>query len=622
MVLDSSLLARAAARTDLFQRVFAQMTPAECVRALSWAGLIERPVRVPSYLTAESTLTHLHWNNGQGSFYQTTPNYRYAGGVFTQNRTAADVRSILRQLFERSPAAFLAAIVDDARGSELIRLSAAKDSGTPARTTIVCWDKDRLNEALIEHPGLDLRGNVVVAEHAYDASGDGPRRARDIARILAGRPPGLRVIKVGQSLPLWKIYYKHRFCFFDREFDTPRRHGLGVERWYRSVRAKESLWRRFWRALREAGEKIRGPGKGDEICDRLILDAENYRLFWKYRPESISKGYGYEGGETLDDIFADPDWPQWRSRIPRGSPLPQDVWNSWKSWDVNTDERVFLFDACMRQYLSERLAGLIRVAKDYFPKLQAFEYTSCVGTSGTHPSDRATDAALKPYGTGAIVGGSAIYCYGEFDRARWYWPRHAEQRWDGRHSSFDFAALFTQLTRLANLLNGTSHQRFVFLTCNELAGPGGNLGHAGYWAELICHAALLCGDSTNVPGGGIHFYQAGDKASAAAHRHFCDLVAERDEVVADAAACPIPPPPMDDYNQGLLVSSLVAGGKRIYRVTPNRLFETAVNQSAAGVEFANKLQSLRIDGGRLHPRSQSPLAPLGWWVVQPLENQG
>jgi hypothetical protein len=79
---------------------------------------------------------------------------------------------------------------------------------------------------------------------------------------------------------------------------------------------------------------------------------------------------------------------------------------------------------------------------------------------------------------------------------------------------------------------------------------------------------------------------------------------------------------MDDYNQGLLVSSLVAGGKRIYRVTPNRLFETAVNQSAAGVEFANKLQSLRIDGGRLHPRSQSPLAPLGWWVVQPLENQG
>ena len=145
MAVQPELLDRLAKQTDLFQRVFSQMTPAECLRALRWAGLISGPIEVRNYLTADSTLTFLHWNDGRGSFFQTTPTYRYTGGVFTQNRTASEVREILRELFERSPGSFLAANVDDARAEELLRLPSSLPGGEAAKTLVVCWDKSQLD---------------------------------------------------------------------------------------------------------------------------------------------------------------------------------------------------------------------------------------------------------------------------------------------------------------------------------------------------------------------------------------------------------------------------------------------------------------------------------------------
>ena len=466
---------------------------------------------------------------------------------------------------------------------------------------------------------MNKRANLIPAEHAYVDPRDEAGNIARLARTLAEYPEGQRVIKMGTASPLWKAYYKRRFCFFDREFDTLHRHGLSLERWYRMVRAPRSGWRLFWRRLLEYGEVLLGVGKRDQICDRLLLDAENCRVFLRFRPEWIKKGEGYDGGETLDDIFADPDWPSWRARIAASSPLAQSVWDTWKSWDIYTDERVFLFDACMRQYQANRLYGLVQVAKEYLPRLQAFEYSTCLATCGTHPSDRGDYPSLKPYGVGGTTDGVSVACYGQFERARWYWPTRAEQRWNRASCTFSFAVLLTQLTRLANMINGSSHPRAVFLAYQRLPLLPGYLSE-GDWAELVCHAVLLCGDGGNLRSGGIHFYQAETVASPEVHRKFCVLVRERDEVVKYANAVAVPPAPIASYDQGLLISSVVAGGRQVYRVTPNAVVKTKVNETAEGIEFSNTLKTVKIAGGRLHERSQSANAPVGWWVIGPSES--
>lgn len=598
----------------MFERVFSQLTSRECLNALQWAALVSTTPDVPPALTADGLLTYLHYNNGKGHFFRTQPDYRYTGGVFVQNRTAADVREILGDLFERSPETFLAAIASENRRAELVR-TASPPTSKPANTIIICWDAANWSKVLRELPTLNERGNVTAAEHAYAEPGDEVRGVRRLAKRLLHHPPGQRVLKMAGFAPLWQVYYKRRYCFFDRQFDTQTRQGLSVERWWQAVRAPHSSWRRFWLTLFRQGESLLGAGKGAEICDCLVLDAENYRQFWKFRPEWINRGHGHDSRETLDDVFADPDWPAWRARIAAGSPLSQEVWQTWKSWDLYTDERVFLFDACMRHYLASRLEGLMRIAREYFPNLRTLEYSTCVATGGTHPCDRATFSAVKPYGVGGTAGGVCISCYGEFGQARWYWPRHAEQRWRLKDGDVGFGTLLWQLARLANLVAASRHPRHVFLSYEDLPGFGHYLGKRGYWAELVLHAALLCGDRMNQPGGGIHFYQAGDQATAEAHRRFCELVRERDEVLAHAEAQPLAPPPIGSLAQGFLVTSAVVGCKRISRVTPNRIVPSTVNATEQGIEFVNKLQTLRFAGGTLHPRSQSTLAPLGWWVV-------
>ncbi len=131
---------------------------------------------------------------------------------------------------------------------------------------------------------------------------------------------------------------------------------------------------------------------------------------------------------------------------------------------------------------------------------------------------------------------------------------------------------------------------------------------------------MLCGDGENLSGGGIHFYQSGEKATPEAHQLFCDLIRERDEVVQYAHARPVPPAPVESYDRGFLASSIIAGDRRVYRITPNRSTETNVLQSADALEFVNAMEKMMITGGRLHERSQSTIAPLGWLVIGPVDS--
>lgn len=618
MPLNPSQLADISDPTDLFERVWSQMTPAECVRALQWSSLIVEPVDVPKYLTADSTLTFLHWNEGRGRFYETKPRYRYTGGMLVNNQTAADARQVLKRLFAGSPSTFLAAVVDDARARLLVRSPRLEKSARHAVTRIVFWDDKKYAEALEADSAINERRNCAPAEHVYYADKDHVINLRTLARTLAARPPGQRVVKMGSYQPLWKIWHEGRYCFFDQEFESDKRHGLSVERWFKEISASRSIWRAFWIALRRQGESLLGPGRGAELCDRLIIDAENYREFVRYKTEWIERGEGYRGNETLDEIFKDPDWPKWRERIAAAEPLSQAVWDTWDSWDINTDERVFLFDAATRGYLAGRFVDLASIAKQYFPKLQTLEYATAVCTEGTHPSDRAYFMHLKPYGVGGHAGGVAMPCYGDFNHARWYWPKRAEQTLVATGPEEHFAALLTQLTRIANLVNGSTLPRNVFLSYNELEPYGKSIGGDGFWQELILHAALVLGDNVNQPYGGIHYYQPEEMVTPAMQRRFVDLVHERDTVVGEANAAPLPMPPIDSFKQGFLTTGAVTDRRQIHRVTANPTVKTEVLHGPEGVEFKNSLASLKYPRGRLHPKSQSPLAPLGWWVESPV----
>jgi hypothetical protein len=145
------------------------------------------------------------------------------------------------------------------------------------------------------------------------------------------------------------------------------------------------------------------------------------------------------------------------------------------------------------------------------------------------------------------------------------------------------------------------------------------LGMDGYWAELILHATLLCGDGTNLAGGGVHFYQTGDGVSAASHRRFMDLVAERDQVVGTGGALAVPPAPIESYDQMFLTSSVVIGQRVVSRVTRNTWGKPRLESNTGGVIVSDRDITLRFPRGVVHPLSQSQQAPFGWWIEQPWE---
>ncbi|MBX7071507.1 MAG: hypothetical protein K1X71_00055 [Pirellulales bacterium] len=619
MTVDPARIQELSSRTDLFQRVFSQMTPAECVRALVAAQLIDAPVEIPGYLTAESALSYLHWNNGRGRYYQTSPDYKYEGMVFRDHLTAAEARQQLRERFDASPEKFLSGAVAANRAEKLLQLPGSQAVTSPAKTLVFCWDKKWLTASLKADPKIGERDNVIGCCHAFEGRDDLGSSVARLASELAKCPPGQRAINMGTSQPLWKIRRNRRYCLFDQEFRTPNRQGLSVDHWYESVRAEQSKWRRFWLLLKKAGRARFGEDKADTICDRFVFDAENFRQFWRFRPEWIARDYGYDSRETLDDVFTDDDWPAWRARMPEASPLSQDVWSTWKDWDIDRDQRVFVFDGAMRAYLSNRYYALLEIARHYFPRLEAFEYATCLTAPGTHPSDRAASLDIKPLGNGSHFGGSCVSCYGTFDNARWYWPTFDLQRFKGGTEQFHFAALLTQLTRLGNLINGSSLPRNVYLSYNELSGKGLMLGMDGYWAELILHATLLCGDGANLAGGGIHFYQTGDSVSAASHRRFMDLVAERDKVAGTSGAVAVPPAPIESYDQMFLTSSVVIGRRAVSRVTSNTWGKPRLESNSEGVIVSDRDVTLRFPRGVVHPLSQSQQAPFGWWIEQPWE---
>lgn len=265
-----------------FQRVFSRMTAAELKSVLQAQSLLtgsgDDP---PSNMTAEGALSWYDWNNGAGSYYSTSPDYRYSGGRYPSNKHGIDIRSDLETAFNANRASFLSGFTAQ-RQAELTS-AAHPDTSTPGVTRpIAIWNQSQYSG--VTPPDSS---KIMLPVEMWYSSGSPRYTATQAAALLAAQTAGRRCIKIGSSYahPISSFASiptnsastnnKYREGFFNRDFDTFHAHGVLCDTWHTAMTDVASTWRTWWEDLRSIG--------GADIIDHLILDVNEViqPRFWK-----------------------------------------------------------------------------------------------------------------------------------------------------------------------------------------------------------------------------------------------------------------------------------------------------------------------------------------------------
>lgn len=364
------------------------------------------------------------------------------------------------------------------------------------------------------------------------------------------------------------------------------------------------------------------------------VTSTTFKLYYNAGPSSLitmsSAGAPRVIRESWAHIFTDPAWNGNVLNLPKGVrgaigpnlTLCQKIWDTYATIDTNSSEIAFLYDAWVIAYEANYVEQMVAFAKASFPDMIVTDYQNAALATGTFTSDRPPVDAHSPYGTGEPPDLMSVPLYGDaqpynptvsvsLEAARWNWtPSPGIQGFAGSDAAEEFAAFATQIMRLRALAVASTVDFHPWLTYE--ASDGSQMGTSGLWAELVLQASLAAA-------GVVNFYQANDNSTPNfddAQKALVDLVAEHDAVVGFATKR-MPGPPMADYNQGYLWTRCFAGGRYVWRVTPNgSATPTTVTVTEEGVNFRNSLGGLTIMRGTILAASQSDLAPLGWWVEQ------
>lgn len=440
MALNNTALASLAAQAqDLFERVWGRMDRFEGVRALVANSLCTGTPTVPAGHTAESALSYLDWNNGDGSYVSTSP-YRYSGGILTAKPYS--VRASLKAAFNADRSGFLAAATNnnDNRALELVRIQPPSSSPAPSATPMLMWYPPDWATLVADYPTIDAANNIIRPVPAFFGQNGAAWNAFDVvfvANQLAALPEGRRFVKCGDFGPfgstgagaLWgqpfdngtgKVFFLH-----DQEFLTTNRRGVMMAIWLAAITQTNSLWYQFWAALKARGEILLGPGNGEKICNGLITDVERAPSFVTFKR---GDAHGSGRSSTFPQYFATAEWGTFRTTIFKPV-LSQAIWDDAPNWDEHTDERAFTFDAALEQYYMATLsAGLTPGFRAAFPAGEMYDYDARRYAPGSYYNDVAYSKFHHPYGTGGSVGGgNSLNMYNGWSAARYNPQTQTEQ---------------------------------------------------------------------------------------------------------------------------------------------------------------------------------------------------
>jgi len=621
-----------------FERVWSRMTAAEAALVLVYANLAASVPAIASHYSAEGALTVWGWNGGAGSYFSTSP-YRYSGGVFSSNRRPDQVRPLLQASYEADRAAFIDAATDseDGRGWALVDELPPIHPGPRVITKITFFDENQYTRLLAYDPTANARANLVQPIQVFRSAsaslaiiGAGGLSVAQIAAALAAKPAGCRAIKMGDigapNGPAWGVPVvggaaNGRVAMFEREFDTATRRGLGMNTWQTAMLDSGSDWIAFWDALLAQGEALLGTGHGHELVDEVILDVERLYSFWNLR----FGGSSSQGGETWTTIFSDSEWSTLRTTffLPV---LAQGVWDDFANWNIQTDERAFAVDACLKADYVAKWAPVAAEITDRF-SCTVHDYDQGFVAVGTRPVVSAAAKYAPPYGLGGAIGNrNSFAAYGaDFiaEWRRWHWPTLSQQVGTGGTAGTAaervWRMLVAHLSQIQSLDAASTVGRYQYLSdpdaTSTIFGAAGDLRS---WAELVLHATLAECD--------VSFYDWTDAAKIAHLRSFVDLIAERDELVGFAGAKAEPQAPFDEVDvmrRPAIVSKVFAGWRWIWRVTPNPFLAApkiidvgTINGPGIRFDWGGG-RVLEIPRGKL-VRVAGSMATSGYWVEQPL----
>lgn len=710
MALNQTALTALAAESglDLFERVWGRMDRFEAVRALAANSLCTGTPTVPEGHTAESALSWLDWNNGDGSYVNTSP-YRYSGGVLSAKPYS--VRASLKTAFNGNRSGFLAAATndDDGRSIELVRRVPPGATVLPkAPTKLFFWTKADFETALAAYPTIDDRANTIKPLPVFYGINGSAWNAFDIdyvADYLESQPEGRRWILCGDYGPyestgagaLWgkpvDIGGSKRYALADGEHTSLTRKGPSLAIWGGWIVDPSSGWYQFFEQLLAQGAARFGAANATKILDGVVTDIERVKSFVSYKGTT---------GDSLTQVMGDSYWSTWRTTILKPV-LDQAVWDTYDSWNHQTDERCFTFDAAAEAHYVANLNLLADVVRLFFPAptTQVIDYDARRRAPGTFYIDPAYARHGSPYGTGGpLEESSSANMYGSWAAFRYspvtqntqqptgnvvgttlvnttddqitlttnpwangkrvklsaatdgsgnYLTPGGTTAWTSYYlrsvsgSIVTFHASQADALSGANVINLTSAgtspivwdaakdewncfldrcaRRRDALACNRddvhpwISGENMALnvipprvGVSGLWSELVLRAAMV----TN---GEVGFYAPiVEGGTTLDHKRFVELVEEADEVFGFAAFA-APGLPIS-YDDPFSVDQVWAGHRTIYRVTPSIQLTTSVSTAGGNVAFSNSGGTLTIAKARVHPASQSALAPLGYWVEQ------
>ena len=556
--------------------------------------------------------------------------YKYTGGLFLDNKRADEVRTSLKEQFSLDRKTFLERMTleDDARIQELITLErphVRSIDARPALTHIRLWHVATYTTALGDNPDLDIRGNIVQPVDLVYSSNDTPPNMATQGALLAAQPEGRRCVRLANySQPFCGIHLiptdesgTWRNCMFNREFDHETRQGPFMDRWLAAISAADSVYRTCIQDLYDYGASIYGTADAQRIVDCVYWDVE--------KEAKMSSYYLLEGTGTdiWAQIFADDEWPDFRDRLVRPR-MPQTYWDEFvgmRYWiEPYSDVRCFLWDTWFQTYYNNNINTMMELWGGPFDldDLDLSNYESAQRAASTISFGQAAGSNSNVLGVGGELITSTFHLYGTYNGAypsRWYWPSGAEQNLSGGSADeLMMGALLISVSGLRQLIAGSQRKKFLWIARHD----EGSLGDTtdGVWNDWILHAALLIGSNDQQPNGGILYYNSdGDGQD---HQDVVDLIAERDEVCGVMGGVPIIRGQVSaNMRPAFVLSSFMCGGRIVHRVTPSTAATgNALSQTGSTLVFTNSLGSLIFTNSRVHPSSQSDIAPLGYWIEE------
>ena len=318
--------------------------------------------------------------------------------------------------------------------------------------------------------------------------------------------------------------------------------------------------------------------------------------------------------ETLANWFLDStDWATARTTILKPV-LSQAVWDDYFNWDINADERVFLFDAAYAKYYNDKWTDILQVALDEFPNLKISDYNAGLCSAATRSTFAAPNFGHLPYSSGRKIGNlSSHSAYALYDAKCWKWS-------DLATTTQAIGSFTTAELTWATLVQGVAAMRSVFSAdpdnCETWVAPTQGSQNIPEDDDMHSEFSLHMLLPSVSRYGFYNSYVVDDLPTVAQQTQLLNLIAERNAVVAYTPAVLDPQSDLNaDYTSEVITTRVWAGGRWVWRVTPRPSVSTTITQNADSVRFVCGSTTLAIGNGRI-VSPPTEYAPLGYWVVE------